>query len=73
MPQLPLLLTIILAIASVILTLFSVMRVIHYIQVDRFEQIQYKPLLGLVHLRFALFIYLLGTLLIAGFSISLVL
>lgn len=68
----PLLLIIAIALGSLALTIFSLMRVLSYIQAYRFEEVQYKPLFGLIHLRFVLALYLIGTLLIAGFSISLI-
>lgn len=73
MTQLPLLLIIAIALGSLALTIFSLLRVHSYIQAYRFEEVQYKPLFGLIHLHFVLALYLIGTLLIAGFSISLIL
>ncbi len=73
MTQLPLLLIIAIALGSLALTIFSLLRVHSYIQAYRFEEVQYKPLFGLIHLSFVLALYLIGTLLIAGFSISLIL
>lgn len=68
-----LLLIIAIALGSLAFTLFSITRVLHYVQAYRFEDVQYKPLFGIIHLRFVLALYLIGTLLIAGFSISLIL
>lgn len=61
--------TVSISLLSVAFSTLSLYRLNAYIQAYRFEKSQYRPLFGLIHLRAVMWIYMLGTLLLAGFLV----
>ena len=59
------------ALVSLGFTALSVWRMMSYVSTYRFERGQYTPLFGFLPLRAIVFIYVLGSLLIASFSVGL--